>query len=222
MTDASARFRRCEDADEKFVRFAIGKAAFEPLAVANHRCYVHPIFLGVWFALSMAMVQYMNWWPNKGYSALRFLSPLPAFAATAVPLLFFVDWFNRNDFDDHAQGIIRRRDAIGFSKYYSNTPGSALWIMEYGKNFGDKKKSSKQANTEATIKHFYIDEPYRSTGIQEDLLAYAIRQAFETPSIETIKVEGSPLIPYVHRALLSTGFVEGHKDSVEGEKVDIA
>jgi hypothetical protein len=98
--------------------------------------------------------------------------------------------------------------------------------MEYGKNFvgliavdakqdidqGDKKKkSSKQANTEATIKHLYIDEPYRSTGIQEDLLAYAIRQAFETPSIETIKVEGSPLITYVHRALLSTGFVEGHK-----------
>ena len=35
MADDSARIRRCEAADEKLVRFAIGKAALEPLAVAN-------------------------------------------------------------------------------------------------------------------------------------------------------------------------------------------
>ncbi len=99
--------------------------------------------------------------------------------------------------------------------------------MEYGKKFvgliavdakqdidqGDKK-SSKRANnpvTEVTIKHFYISEPYRSTGIQDDLLVYAIRHAFETPSIKTIKVEGSPLMTYVQSALLSAGFVQGRK-----------
>jgi hypothetical protein len=109
MADDSARIRRCEAADEKLVRFIIGKAAFEPLAVANRwgasrpyislqsldtlTAYVHPIFLGVWFALAVVMVQYMNWWPSNGPSILKILSPLPAFAAMAVPLMFFVDWY---------------------------------------------------------------------------------------------------------------------------------
>lgn len=57
----------------------------------------------------------------------------------------------------------------------------------------------------------YVAELYRSAGIQDDLLAYAIRHTFEVPSIETIKVEGSPLIAHIQSALLSTGFVQGRK-----------
>lgn len=83
-----------------------------------------------------------------------------------------------------------------------------------GGNQGDEGKSSKRANspaTEATIRHFYVDEPFRSTGIQDDLLTHAIRHAFEISSIKTIKTEGNPLVPYVQGALLSAKFVRGSK-----------
>lgn len=75
----------------------------------------------------------------------------------------------------------------------------------------DKKKSSNSPATKATIRHFFVDEPYRSTGIQDDLLTHAIRHTFETSSIETIKTEGNPLVPYVQGALLSAKFVPGSK-----------
>ncbi|KAF8626526.1 hypothetical protein AX15_004831 [Amanita polypyramis BW_CC] len=223
MTGDSAHIRRFEDADGRLVRLIIGKAALEPLAVANRWGYAHPIFLSVWLALSMALVQCMNWWPSQGLSFLRFLSPLPAFAAMAVPLMFFVDWFNRNDFEDRAQEILRRQDAADFAHYYSGVPGSGLWIVEYGEKFvgliamdakeddkKNKKNVSKRVN-QATIRHFYVDEPFRSTGIQDDLLAHAIRHTFETSSIVTVNVEGNPLTSYVQKALRSAGFVQGNK-----------
>ncbi|KAK2461877.1 hypothetical protein APHAL10511_006340 [Amanita phalloides] len=218
MTNPPAHIRRFEDADTKLVRFIIGKIALEPLAVANHRGYVHPIVLSVWVALSMAMVQYMKWWPNQDHGILRYLSPLPALAAMAVPVMFFVDWFNRSEFEDRAQEILRRRDAFDFTNYYSNEPGSGIWIIEFGKNFvgliavdakDSDQKDKKSRASEAIIRHFYVDDPFRGTGIQDDLLAHAISHAFKTPSIKTIKAEGNPLVPYVLRALRSAGFVRG-------------
>ena len=139
--------------------------------------------------------------------------------------------FNRNDFEKRAQEILRRQDAVD-ARYYAKASGSGLWIVEYGKKFvgliamdakgleDDQKdiKSGKNVSkrtdrqpTQATIRHFYVDEPYRSTGVQDDLLAHAIRHTFETQSIVTIKAEGNPLIPYVQKALRSAGFVQGDK-----------
>lgn len=222
MANSSARIRRYEPSDEKLVRFFVGRGALEPLAVANRRGYVHPLFLGVWFALSTAMAQYLNWWPSQGHTVLKWLSPLPAFASMAVPLMFFIDWFNRNSVEDRAQVILRQRDAVDFAGYYSNAPGSDLWVLEYGKTFvglvaidagdrnGKEKSGTKQAATEATIRHFYVDAPFRTTGIQDDLLAYAIRHTFDVNSnINVIKAEGNPLVPYFTKALRSAGFAQG-------------
>jgi hypothetical protein len=74
-----------------WVRHGLVSHFFESLDTSTG--YVHPIFLGTWFALAIVMVRYMNWWPSEGHGALRFLSPVPAFAAMAVPLMFFVDWY---------------------------------------------------------------------------------------------------------------------------------
>jgi len=205
--------------DEKLIRFALGKANMEPLSVANRRGYVHPVFLGAWFALSTVMTQYMNWWPSQGYGFLRWFAPLPAFASMAVPFMFLIDWFNRNDVEERAHEVLRRPDSFDFVNYYSGAPGSGLWIIEYGERFVgfvaiDAKKDGKDARqtTEAHVRHFFIDEPYRCTGIQDDLLAYAIRYTFNAQSsIDTIKAEGNPLVSYVEKALRSAGFVQGNK-----------
>jgi len=95
--------------DLKLVKFMVGKANLQSLAVANNKstwsfvcqrpalkkmslAYIHPITLALWFALSSAFMQAMSWWPTGEHGLLGYLRPFPAFAAVAVPLMFFVDW----------------------------------------------------------------------------------------------------------------------------------
>ena len=54
---------------------------------------MHPVILAIWFALSSVFVQYMKWWPNPQLGWSEYLKILPGFAAMAVPVMFFVDWW---------------------------------------------------------------------------------------------------------------------------------
>jgi hypothetical protein len=35
----------------------------------------------------------MNWWPNSEYGVMSWLRVLPGFFATAVPVMFYIDWY---------------------------------------------------------------------------------------------------------------------------------
>ena len=111
MVEPTARIRPFETTDERQVQFMIGKANFGALAVANRRgqsefllheqfsskitlclAYVHPLTISSWIALSCLFIQRMRWWPNPEHGYLGYLSPIPAFASVAVPIMFLIDW----------------------------------------------------------------------------------------------------------------------------------
>ena len=71
----------------------IGQAHMEPLEYANRQTYFHPLTLAIWIAFSSMFTQYMNWWPNSEYGILSWLRVLPAFFASAVPVMFYIDWY---------------------------------------------------------------------------------------------------------------------------------
>lgn len=107
-----AAIRRATSADDKIVRFHIGKANMEPITVANFRskmgslfvrcvrctqswvtAYIHPLMGATWVGLACIMIQFMNWWPNPEVNGKwSYLQPLPAFGAMVVPLLLLADW----------------------------------------------------------------------------------------------------------------------------------
>lgn len=119
--------------------------------------------------------------------------------------------------------------------YYSRSAASGFWILEYGGLFVGlialdansepspdlpattstgakqqkvgKKQQAKGTTSTAIIRHFYVDDAYRSTGIQEDLLTHALRFAFDAdPGLQVVKAPDSPLIPYVRRCLRDASF----------------
>jgi hypothetical protein len=111
MVEPSARIRAFETTDERPIQFMIGKANLGALAVANQRsqseflllnrsrlksqsilAYVHPLTISSWVALSCLFVQRMGWWPKPEHGYIGYLSPLPAFASMAVPIMFLIDW----------------------------------------------------------------------------------------------------------------------------------
>jgi hypothetical protein len=112
MAEPVARIRPFQASDDKVVRFAIGKANMESLAVANRRGshlslglfyttrsapisstgYVHPFTIVVFFVLSYISIHFMNMWPTNTFGFLGYLQPLPLMAATAVPIMAFIDW----------------------------------------------------------------------------------------------------------------------------------
>jgi hypothetical protein len=112
MVEPSAHIRPYEtNKDDKQVRFVISKANFATLAIANRQgqsvcslyeqsclkitpflAYIHPLAISSWIALACIFVQLMGWWPNPEYGYVGYLSPIPAFGATAVPVMFLIDW----------------------------------------------------------------------------------------------------------------------------------
>lgn len=111
MVEPVARIRAFEASDDKQVRFVIGKANLESLAIANRRgvsaislnhqflsfdccnlASVHPLTISLWVALSCIFVQFMQWWPDSEYGFWGYLSPLPAFGSMAIPIMFLIDW----------------------------------------------------------------------------------------------------------------------------------
>lgn len=230
---ADARIRLYEASDDKRVRFSIGMASMEGLAVANRNAFFHPFTLSGWVALSCIMIQYLNWWPKPEYGFLGYLLPLPAFGCWGAVILYLMDWFNRPHFEDASLDLLRRPDVADIANYYRRSPSSGFFILEYAGNFVgliaidaskdsqsqdtlmDKGKPSsslkskpKGTSSVATIRHFYIEEPYRKAGIQKDLLAHAIQHAFKADNaVKEIKVTTSSLILYAQKCIHDAGFV---------------
>jgi GNAT superfamily N-acetyltransferase len=109
--------------------------------------------------------------------------------------------------------------------YYSRSRASGIWILELdGRTIGlvaidasldaevarleDVPKGTKRkASHTAVIRHFYVDEQYRPTGIQKDLLDHALKAAFSADSsLARVKTTSSPLREYTTKALTEAGF----------------
>jgi len=255
MVKPKATIRPYKPDDEKLVRFTFGKAIMEGLAVANKRAALHPFTLSIWVAISCVMIQFMAWWPNTQHGWIGWLSPLPAFGCWGVPILFALDWLHRPYFEDLTTDVLHRPDVADIQKYYSRSPSSGLFILEYGTKFiglvaidaskdsqsdqsfvkkdedgkllADKSKNfySSGTSSTATIRHFFVDEPYRTSEVQDDLLEFAVRHAFTTTQdVNVIKVSATTLHDYAHRSLGRLGFtVEKHvrKIGVYGWSLDI-
>ncbi|KAG6878397.1 hypothetical protein C0993_007579 [Termitomyces sp. T159_Od127] len=222
MAQRVAKIRRFEPSDDKVVRFAIGKAAMESLAVANRRAYIHPLVIGAWALLSYAIVSFLNIWPTEKDGFIGYLRPVPMMAAATLPIMFLIDWLNRPEFEQATQEVLRGPDMIDMFAYYSRHPASGLWICEFGDLFvglialditsemviRKGKKTFGKSPTSAMIRHFYVDEVYRSSGIQEDMLTHALRTAFNAePALKVVDAYDSQLIPYVRNCLRDASFV---------------
>ncbi|KAJ7597089.1 hypothetical protein C8J56DRAFT_919158 [Mycena floridula] len=205
----SARIRKLTVTDEKLVRFMIGKAQMEGLATANNNGFL--MLVPLWMLLSCILIQYMQWWPTDNrYGILGYLRPLPAFAAVAAPIIALLDWFNRPAFEAEAQKALRGPDFPDIKAYYSVSEASGLWILEYEDVFvGLIALDASESSRTAIIRHFYVEEQYRRTDIQSDLLKHALKVAYTTdPSLDSIQATVSSLTPYLGDCLRKAGFLK--------------
>ncbi|KAF8445988.1 hypothetical protein L210DRAFT_3391951 [Boletus edulis BED1] len=236
MAEPRAIIRTYKPDDEKLVKFTLGLAAMEGLAVANRRAAFHPLTLSLWVGLSCIMIQLLNWWPIPEYRWLGWLLPLPAFGCWGVPILFALDWINRPYFEDAASDLMHRPDFANLQKYYTRSPSSGLFILEYGSKFiglvavdASKDSQSEQSFTKrtekghvlagkidhfyssgtssvATIRHFYVEERFRKSNVQQDILAFVARHVFtNAQDVKVIKASATPLLGYKYSSLRELG-----------------
>lgn len=223
MATPNAQIRPYKLKDEKVVKFAIGKAPMEGLTVANRRAVFHPFTLSIWVALSCIMIQYFGWWPNPEHGFWRFFSTVPAFACWAVPILALIDWINRPYFEDATSDALHGLDVVNIGEYYARSPSSGFFVLEYdGSIIGliaidaskdsqsnqsfkenDKVKGQKRGTSSvAMIRHFYVEELFRKTDVQDDLVTFAVRHAFDSSEeVKEIRVVTSSLLGYVQESL---------------------
>ncbi|KAJ7487658.1 hypothetical protein B0H11DRAFT_2014324 [Mycena galericulata] len=210
-----ASIRPFKDSDDKLAHFMVAKANMEQLASANRRAGYHPLFLAAWFAFASALIQYMQWWPDPQIGWLSYIRPLPLFACTFLPLLFAMDWINRPYFEKLTQNVLRAPDMRDILGHYSRSPASGFWILEFDGHFVGlialDASIDDASNTShiATIRHFYVQEPYPASGIQNDLLSHAVNHCFNSEGslVQEIKAGDSPLVPYARKALQQAGFI---------------
>ena len=75
----------------------------------------------------------------------------------------------------------------------------------------------KGTSSVATIRHIFSEEVYRGSGIEDDLLTFAIRTAFEGDrKVQTVRMVATPLVPTVQKALARLHFSAGEKDGSIG------
>jgi len=117
------------------------------------------------------------------------------------------------------QKALRGEDMADLVAYYSRSPASGFYVLDYnGKALGligldanvpaQAGSKSKAKSTEtALVRHFFIEEPYRGTGIEEDLLEYAVSRAFtsKTPP-QRIQMLVNDLQPYRKTAAKAANF----------------
>ncbi|KAJ7492566.1 hypothetical protein FB451DRAFT_1218829 [Mycena latifolia] len=210
-----------KERDDKVAHFMVAKASMESLAAANRRAYYHPLVLSVWLGLSAVLIEYMDWWPKPKVGMFTYLSPLPAFASIFVPIMFLIDWINRPYFEKLTQDVLRAPDMRDIQEYYSRSPASGFWILDYDDRFvglvaidasvEDASNKNRKATTSqtATLRHFYVQEPYPAAGAQDDLLSHAVNHCLNAkPAIvQQINAPDSPLVPYARKSLKEAGFV---------------
>ena len=133
---------------------------------------------------------------------------------------------NRPYFEELTQEALRHGDLTDVPEYYSRQPASGFWILEYGDafvgliaidatQFSGGEKKSKQKGTKppktALIRHFHVEEAFRTSNIQDDLLNHAVNYSFEKDAkLERIEAPDSPLIGYLRPCLRSAGFELDH------------
>ncbi|KAJ7225466.1 hypothetical protein GGX14DRAFT_420637 [Mycena pura] len=226
----TASIRPAKQSDDRLVRFMVAKANMIPLATANRWAYMHPLVLAIWIGLSSVFVQFMHWWPDLRYGYIAYLRPIPAFASVFMPIIYIIDLLNRPSFEKLAQDVVHAPDIKDFMNYYSRSPASGFWILEYDEHFvgliaidasvqedASNKKSKITTSPTATIRHFYVQDPYPASGVQSDLLTYAVNHCFDSKQgvVQQIQATDSPLVPYTRKALKEAGFVfEKHRDTV--------
>ncbi|KAF8525994.1 hypothetical protein BU17DRAFT_41133 [Hysterangium stoloniferum] len=214
--------------DLKVVRYLLGLSIMEPLGRANNEAYFHPLTIASWMALSAVMVQLMGWWPKSGHGWFGYLSPLPALAAVAVPLMFFFDWIHRPAFDARVQKELTAPDMRDPLGHYSRSPASGFYILENkGKIIGliavdasppsasdspvtkpSKGKKEPTAET-AVIRHFFVEEAYRQSEVQVDLLELALSRTFtatSAPLPSAVRILSSDLASYKQSAIRASRF----------------
>lgn len=126
---------------------------------------------------------------------------------------------NRPYFEEQAQEVLRAPDLRDILAHYSRDPGSGFWLFEYGDQiigFIAVDASNNSKGNTATIRHFYVDEPYRAANIQEDLLEQAVKRAFSDPKVQRIEAFDSPLVPYLRACLRNAGFELDHNTETIG------
>jgi GNAT superfamily N-acetyltransferase len=135
---------------------------------------------------------------------------------------------NRPYFEDQTQEVLRASDLRNISAHYSRDPGSGFWLFEHADQIigliavdasnkpDDKSFASESKGKSATIRHFYVDEPYRAAKIQEDLLEHAVKHAFSDPKVQRIEAFDSPLVPYLRACLRNAGFQFDHNTKTVG------
>jgi hypothetical protein len=116
---------------------------------------------------------------------------------------------NRPYFERTVEKTMAAPDLLNIERTYCKPP-SSFDILEYeGKAIGilaidATPKPDKPGR--AYIRHYYIADPYRESGVQNDLLAHAIPRLFASPDIDSVEAPYSMLHPYVKKALLERGF----------------
>ncbi|KLO14436.1 hypothetical protein SCHPADRAFT_826396 [Schizopora paradoxa] len=221
--------------DDKLFRLFVGKSCMEPLAIANRRFTTSRTAIAIWLAVASVIVNFMGWWPDPSKVGwMGYARPLPAYAVSFLPLVFCVDWyvFQRPYFEEQSVTVLKRPDVVNKETYYSRSPASGIWILEFGKTFVglaavDASKDSlsndtimerddaetrqryaaKGTATTATIRHFYVVEQFRTVGIQDDLLSFALKRAFESsPNVQNVRMTPSPMFDYLDKMLKKAGF----------------
>lgn len=131
---------------------------------------------------------------------------------------------------------MRRPDVADLQKYYARSPASGLFILEYGSkfigliavdasndsqseesfvkkteqghNYTDKTKNFYSSGTSsvASIRHFYVEEQFRKSNVQQDILAFAARHVFTTmQDVKVLKTSATPLLGYKYNSLREFG-----------------
>lgn len=117
---------------------------------------------------------------------------------------------------------------VDIGRYYSpdRFKSSSFWVLELGDHIlgilaldasadatsqcpiGDTEKDT-QSNSAAVIRHFWVEEPFRRTDIQDDLLVHALTHALQADPnkrIRELRAEDNQLSPYIGQALRKQGF----------------
>ena len=272
MVTPLARIRAFQPSDDKDVRFIAGKAAMEPLAIANVKGA--PVRLGcgdtvLTSSLSMHESHHLGYlgWPVMHIHPVYAVVASPGLRNSRIPpspswvclygcpnhvlgrlvrvlsitrslisdLRSRADGrFNRQPIEEKMQQVLHRPDLAHIESWYSRSPSSGVWILEFGDKFvglialdasldststaavsgkdaltkrGNKVEYSKGTSYTAVIRHFYVDEGYRPAGAQHDLLQFALKHAFENdPAVQEIQCDDTPLRKYVSDALKKAGF----------------
>lgn len=112
-------------------------------------------------------------------------------------------------FEEYAQTKVKTATLDGLQRRYSLSPGSGIWILEYGKTFVGLAAVECQPEVKmAYLRHFHVEEAYRNTHIQDDLLRHAIDQAVHRePELDGVEAIGyDNLVAYVEDSLRRVGF----------------